>query len=104
MDPEHEKVWYAEGAQFSKAIAATHGQGLSFERFLWSGSNSIAARFRGAVRLADKLVELANEYPETPRFVVAHSHGGSISLAACGLVSERELPRGLICMATPFLY
>jgi Alpha/beta hydrolase family len=74
-------------------------------RFLWSGDNSHDARLTAGKCFEEKLTELVGEPRNegVPLFVVAHSHGGNVSLYGLrGTLRERV--SGVVCLATPFLH
>ena len=77
------------------------------EPYEWSGDNQWEARRRGAEGFLRYMESVANNYPESPIFIVVHSHAGNITKAAleqANVVPPKWLSRlrGLICLATPF--
>lgn len=67
---------------------------------LWSGTLNHNDRMQAASALARQID--SPEYASHRIFIVAHSHGGNIALAACGLI-ERQV-EALACLATPHVY
>src|SRR5688572_1167715 len=74
-----------------------------FERFSWSGSNSITSRELAACALAEHLRRLVSRFPTANHYVIAHSHGGNIAMYA---LREDDLRAriGVVCLSTPFLH
>jgi hypothetical protein len=92
-------TWYDEGSDFRADLARLVGGQLSFEVFEWSGSNSILARKEATEALEQHLADAIWRRQDAHHFVIAHSHGGNVALAAVG----NEPVSGLITLATPFL-
>jgi hypothetical protein len=77
---------------------------IRFEKFLWSGRNSVTDRHAASEALKDLLVKQLRLYPNAKHYVIAHSHGGNILMYA---LRDRELERhirGIVCLSTPFLH
>ena len=73
--------------------------------FPWSGSNSHASRLEAAKELQKYFVRAAEGRPGLRHFVIAHSHGGNVTIYALrGLSREtRRTVRGVACIANPFI-
>lgn len=74
----------------------------AFRMFNWSAANRFAARRAAAEELRRELEQSLTEHPDADHFVVAHSHGGNIALAALTSRLSGALC-GLACLATPVL-
>lgn len=101
-----EPRWFEVGSKFYAGLSS----GLSglltttdLSAFLWSGANSIEERRGAAARLAKTLDESVAAAPETPHFIIAHSHGGNVALSAREVMSGNPLNVHIVTMATPFL-
>ena len=94
--------WMEPDSSLRQTVAAVSGPAL-FERFAWSGNNSVSARQRAVRRLIDQLHRAFVEWPDAQHFIIAHSHGGNIALQS---MSDQDVSRrvsGVICLSTPFL-
>jgi hypothetical protein len=69
--------------------------------FLWSGANSVRARARAAIQLADEL-EMVLKTPNTSPIIVAHS-GGNVVLCALKHLKCGKNRIRFIALATPFI-
>ena len=69
----------------------------------WSGRNTVSARISAAEKLAHLLEADSQHRPTTRRFIVAHSHGGTVALLATREAALRRTVAGVICLSTPFL-
>src|SRR5262245_21977199 len=76
---------------------------VSFSVFEWSGDNSHQARMTAASELAAHLRAVADAHRGAAHFVVAHSHGGNVALAALADDSVRRSVRAIACLNTPFI-
>src|ERR1043166_2182693 len=68
--------------------------------FRWSGAPTQASRQKWASALARQLNDLRREYDRL--FVIGHSHGGNVGLAAIQLLCADDIC--LITLATPFIH
>lgn len=77
------------------------GSHVSFLRFTWSGLNTFSAREKAA----DRLYEFVLQQPKHEnRFIVAHSHGGSILAHALTKFPDLgDAIRGSVFLSTPFI-
>lgn len=97
--------WFEAGSSFQAALVH-HIQILCPARevrlgvFTWSGSNSAEARSEAAAGLRTYLGEQIASAPEARHFVVAHSHGGTVTVDA--LDGSLTLA-GIVTLGTPFL-
>src|SRR5262245_16158867 len=95
-------TWVDEGSAILVTLEAPN---RTLSRFEWSGSNSFAARRQAAVDLADYLEKEVARAPHSAHVIIAHSHGGNVSLEALGTycgAGTRGAVKLLITMATPF--
>ena len=76
---------------------------VDFYPFGWSGGNSHSARGDAAEALAKKLAQLHAAAPRARHFIVAHSHGGNIALAAVSRLPDPDIISGIVNMGTPYL-
>lgn len=98
------RAWSEQGESAYARLLTKLPKNTQFESFIWSGRNSIAARAKAAADLQEHLRQSLREHPKDCHVVLAHSHGGTIANEA---VHSRDLDgavRGLICLATPFIY
>ncbi|TPI78487.1 lysophospholipase [Mesorhizobium sp. B2-8-9] len=97
--------WFEPGSRFYDALSFSFSakQTADLSAFLWSGANSIDERWSAAARLAQTLDKSVAENPETPHFVIAHSHGGNVALDARRSMQRNASNVHIITMATPFL-
>jgi hypothetical protein len=98
--------WFMSGSPFHKALElgllpAVHRDDIA--SFPWSGANSIEARQCAARKLAARLDESTASSPNVRHFIVAHSHGGNVAVAARQAMSRDTQNVHIITMATPFL-
>ena len=105
--PGTDAAWTREGSMLRERLGAELGGDVVFVPFRWSGMNWPAARYRAARRLRDHFRHTAQRYPARSHYVIAHSHGGNVALYALR-DAEREdapegLPRGAVCLSTPFI-
>jgi pimeloyl-ACP methyl ester carboxylesterase len=95
--------WTVRDSPLCKTLLRAADAPVLFQRFVWSGRNSISAR-RGAVRgLVEHLHSVIGQWPNARHYVVAHSHGGNVAFQALGDPVLNERVRGLVCLSTPFL-
>ena len=72
-------AWTRADSRLSQALTTAGCRVVSFE---WSHSNCYRARTRAALRLAEQLHGQIKENPAARQWIVAHSHGGNITLHA----------------------
>ena len=78
-------------------------QGVSCQirAFLWSGTNSIAARDLAARDLATLIKQDSIDQQE---LIIGHSHGGNVVLRSTSRLHDQQLRRTMVVtLATPFL-
>lgn len=97
--------WAAAGSPFRRQLEdALHPATCNIHEFLWSGANSMDARKIAAVKLGESLRQLVLDAPDARHFVIAHSHGGTISLHSIRDIWLARNIDGVACMSTPFLH
>src|SRR5262245_16124487 len=69
----------------------------------WSGRNTVSARLSAAETLAQLLQTDVQNRPMHRRFIVAHSHGGTVALLTARKPGIQQTLAGIICLSTPFL-
>jgi hypothetical protein len=95
--------WTLADSALRATIARAAGGSVAFQRFVWSGKNSIAARRRALEGLVAHLRRLIEGWPRARHYVVGHSHGGNVALQALGDAALSGKVDGLVCLSTPFL-
>ena len=96
-------TWLHERSRLRCHLEETFPGRVEFCRVNWSGLNSFRARRKGAASLRRQIRENAGRWPAARQVVVAHSHGGSLSIEALNDDDCLKSVDGLVCMATPFL-
>jgi pimeloyl-ACP methyl ester carboxylesterase len=96
-------AWTLPSSDLCKALSERARGPVRFERFIWSGRNSISARRQAVNRLVTHLHSFFDRWPKARHYLVGHSHGGNIAFQA--LTDPRVNNRivGLACLSTPFL-
>lgn len=84
----------------SLSIALGSSSDVKIEEFHWGGANRIGARREAAIKLA-QTIDARYDAGANRIFLVAHSHGGNVAVAASNLTKKPI--SGLIAMATPFI-
>lgn len=105
---ENARWWFESNSEFEKDLinlTERPHHNIKFMRFLWSGENSFAERADAADKLRKQLLASIAAAPGVPHVIVAHSHGGTIAVAALDKRRRDETPRvqGLLTLGTPFL-
>jgi len=101
-------AWFVDGSEARAGIARHISAKVEWVTFEWSGKNSFAARDRAATAFAEHLRATHQQHPGKRQVIVAHSHGGTVSMSA--LAKLHQLSEGkaevsaTICLATPFAY
>jgi len=97
--------WVEEGSLARNQILAALGEEVSFSSFKWSGDNSHRARIRAAADLANLLQNQISNNRSAAHFIIAHSHGGNVSLYALNQLdaAARAHINGLVTLGTPFV-
>src|SRR5262245_23588981 len=67
------------------------------------GSDRVNARLAAAEALQRILEADRETRPDARRFIVAHSHGGTVALLATRNAALRAALAGVVCLSTPFL-
>ena len=102
--PWRDAGWTREESALRQRLQAEVGEVL-FVPFRWSGMNWPAARYRAARALREHFASIAERYPRHAHYIVAHSHGGNVTLYALR-DAERAggvVPDGAVCLSTPFI-
>lgn len=95
--------WTRDSSSLCTALRQRLVAGVELRRFAWSGGNSHAARSQAADQLRDFLHDGLMRWPNATHYVIAHSHGGNVTLSALTDSVLAERVTGVICLATPFL-
>lgn len=93
--------WFEVGSAFAAAV--TDGHGVTWVPFEWTGDNTFAARDTARADLCKRLqASLASS--DEPLAILAHSHGGTVAVAAVAQLSAEHRARivGIVTMGTPF--
>lgn len=93
--------WTKGGSQLSEGLRERF-PGAQQVRFDWSGKNNHSARMKAGEELA-ALGETLAEGGCRRIFLVAHSHGGNVSLYSLRSKRMRDLVSGIVFLGTPFL-
>jgi hypothetical protein len=83
-------------------VRALGPRSYSIEAFNWSGSNSILARKRASLDLA-QLIDERISAGVTDLIAIGHSHGGNVIVDAMELTKHNLCNLTIITLATPFL-
>jgi hypothetical protein len=97
-------AWTQEDSSLAKRLSEMAGCTVRLTRFQWSGRNTFRARFRAAEELKVHIQKLERDNPSAPHFLIAHSHGGNVSLQAMTDPDIASLVSGVVCLSTPFLF
>jgi hypothetical protein len=99
-----EPPWFENHSAFQAEVAALTGQHLEWVPYTWSGRNSFEARHLAAKGLSKHLTAWFEKEPEAEHVVIAHSHGGSVSVEAAFILDGQGQNRlsKIITLATPF--
>jgi pimeloyl-ACP methyl ester carboxylesterase len=98
--PGSELPWFCAGSKFLKTLQSellSRGLTSTVEAFEWSGANSIVDRQKGG----DDLAEMLKPLEKSRVVLLAHSHGGSVALAALHRSDGPAVEA--VAMATPFI-
>jgi hypothetical protein len=98
------RPWFLEDSSFQIELAKLTGRTLTWVPFEWNGKNSFSARASAAVALSQHLIDWFQREPEAEHVVIAHSHGGSVAVAAACVLDDcipNQLTK-VITLATPF--
>jgi hypothetical protein len=97
-------AWTRDGSELRHRIAQTFVEPVEFAVFAWTGRNTTGARYGAAEELRSFLQTLSARFPEATHHIVAHSHGGNVSLYALRDDELRGRVAGVACLATPFIH
>ena len=93
--------WFEPRSAFAAAV--TQGHDVTWVPFEWTGDNTFAARDTARADLCERLqASLASS--DEPLAILAHSHGGTVAVAAVAQLSAEHRARvvGIVTMGTPF--
>lgn len=94
--------WMQPGSLLRRTFGA-YLPDVIFEPFPWSGRNGLVSRLHAAKDLRAHLLRMVHQYPSAQHFIIAHSHGGNVALAALCDQEMRDRVSGVVCLSTPFL-
>jgi MFS family permease len=96
--------WWQRGSEFTQhLIYRLAERSLPDAEILplhWSGQNSDFDRLKGAEKLAHTLKEL--DRAGRPHAVIAHSHGGNVTVEGLTMAGRSPLRGGIVSFGTPF--
>jgi len=102
------QAWFDRGSAIYERLKEQLPPNTEIESFTWSGRNNITSRAIAAESFCQYLQSSIARHPHSDHVIVAHSHGGTVAAGALSRFSElpQELSRvkGLVCLATPFVY
>lgn len=93
--------WVHDGSTLRSQIMKRLGKNVLFVPFHWSGKNSVTARDVAASRLGQEVSDLHRTYPNSPLFIIGHSHGGNVAARAAEYCGEQV--HGVVSLSTPFI-
>jgi hypothetical protein len=96
-------IWCKPDSPFAQDICAALPSGSICRKFGWSGENTHQARLDAGERLAAQLSEQMLAFPNSKHFLIAHSHGGNISLYAQNNAAVQGKLSGVVTLGTPFI-
>ena len=100
-------AWFEAGSAFEHSIVGPlrdRGDVVEVRQFLWSGRNTFTDRAEAAARLRRQLAATCDEFPGVPHAVIAHSHGGTVSVDALDDSTAGAPPVTLlVTLGTPFV-
>src|SRR4051812_16388162 len=91
-------TWYRLGSAFCSRLQTDLAPAVEVHSFEWSGRNSIDARSRAAASLASELRSRISMQPNARHFLIGHSHGGNVALAALKDNEVRTKIAGVVCL------
>ena len=86
-------MWTVPGSPLCATLSGAAGGPVTFQRFVWSGKNSISARRRAVNGLIAHLQHLIVQWPQSRHYIVAHSHGGNIAFQGLGRSAPQPADR-----------
>lgn len=96
--------WMQNQSELRRVIEAEYKDRVVVKTFGWSGGNSHEARLEAADKLTEVLKNTFQQFPDERHFVIAHSHGGNITLYAARDETVRFRLSGALFIATPFIH
>ena len=97
-----ETAWVKSGSALRSALEAEMRGAVDFDVFPWDGRNDHQSRQRAAAELAEQMNRAVRDKPDHRHWIIAHSHGGNIAIAAAKQEPGGSALEGLVCLATPF--
>ena len=96
--------WFIEGSGFHEYIKQNSRRAIIWIPFNWTGANSFGARHEGARSFSKHLALWLQKEAESEHVIIAHSHGGSVTIEALRMMNQNELASlsKVITLATPF--
>ncbi|TKB24220.1 hypothetical protein FCL47_18710 [Desulfopila sp. IMCC35006] len=95
--------WIQESSPLRTALQRALGKDTVFRPFLWSGENSFAGRLAAAEDLRKFLQEGIEQSPGGRQVIIAHSHGGNVTMKALENCEYAQNIDAVVCLATPFI-
>ena len=97
-----ERPWFEPGSAFATTVM--QDRSLTWVPFEWSGDNSFTARQEAIDAFHACLCTSLAASGAAPHAIVAHSHGGTVALAAVARLRAEQQARiaGIVTMGTPF--
>ena len=92
--------WIEPEGLVAKQIRKVVSDPVHFSKFIWDGRNSPSSREAAVLELRLHQKGLLEEHPGCTRFIISHSHGGTI---ACGAAVGHNIADGIVCIGTPFI-
>ena len=95
--------WTGANSALSQHIAKTSTKRRpEFNKFIWNGRNDHTSRMSAVKDLAKHVENNIQQSNAVEQWIIAHSHGGNISLHAAAQTNDSSQLRGIVCMSTPF--
>jgi hypothetical protein len=96
--------WIKEGSDLRQTLTKTLPGSVLFPPFSWSGGNSAGSRQIASKQLRATLTRQLKDYPDARHYVIAHSHGGNVTMYALRDSKLKSQIDGVVCLSTPFLH
>jgi len=95
--------WTTKDSNLVKTISSVDNGSSAVYAFVWWGRNSVRQRLYYANALANRLSDLRARHRQAGITIIAHSHGGAVSLKALE-ICDSACDIRLVCLSTPFLH
>jgi hypothetical protein len=95
--------WLEEESTIRKHLETSLKRRVEFVTPRWNGRNVSSARQEAASIVRNQLKENFERYKDAEQYIIAHSHGGNVTLYA---LEDRDIEQkiaGVICLNTPFI-